>query len=188
MIYLKSEHKVIETMGLDRQKVKVKRGSQAYTPGDRRQSPNPKWNLQWFLQIITKSLQPQGQIPIDYRKQPVSQEKVMGNDKFKGWLEAALFTEIWGTQLSPIFQKFALCHFAFSEDLPLIGRSTVSVLLTERNPKRIFIFKKKARSTNTVQPFFGSESLQGQTHLEQREWPRQLLLREPHSASQHQAP
>lgn len=35
MIY-KNEQKVIETMGLDRQKVKVKRGSQAHTPGDRR--------------------------------------------------------------------------------------------------------------------------------------------------------
>lgn len=40
-MYLKSEHKVIETKGLDRQKAKVKKGFQAHTPGDRRQSPNP---------------------------------------------------------------------------------------------------------------------------------------------------
>lgn len=40
MIY-KNEQKVKETMGLDRQKVKVKKGSQAHTPGDRRQSPKP---------------------------------------------------------------------------------------------------------------------------------------------------
>lgn len=64
--YLKNKerNRMVKQRGPDR--YKVNKGSQALTPGDRRQSPKTNWNLEWLLQLITsKSLQPQGQIAID---------------------------------------------------------------------------------------------------------------------------
>lgn len=69
----------------------------------------------------------------------------MENKRRSEWQERSRKTgeEAAAVRVPPAVRKFALCHFAFTKDL-----HSYLFSLPERNPKRVFAFKKKAKSEN----------------------------------------
>ena len=80
------------------------------------------------------------------------------------------------------FQKFALCHFAFRDDLHQHHYS-----LNKRNPRTIFPFRKKGDEQSQGSAFVSQGALQRRQHPEQLEWPPKLLPQKLHSASSPKA-
>ena len=87
----------------------------------------------------------------------------------------------YNVQVSPSFRKFALYHFTFTKD-----PHQYLFLLTERNLKRIFPFRKNGTIVLSIcfcRELFAEAVLTPQ----QREGTSRLFPQELHSAYQHQA-